>query len=454
MFVLAVFVLAGVVLATGPARAMAAEQVGTTGPSLTSSEETTPPPGPAATRLAVKLPSTCDARATITAIATLTDEKGMPVAGKTVTILQLKPTTATLGRGTTDASGRFSAKLSPRTATAVQAVFAGDARHVASKSAIRTVKPRVLLGRPWTHTTIAYPGQRLPARGKLWPKHGSASTATSIRCERYENGKWVYKVRYKAKTITTSSGSKYSAVIKLPKTGTWRVAAEHSDSGHAKTIGPYTKIKVKDWRKRYVGYKNRGFKTDKKMVAITIDDGPGRRTLAFARVLESYGGKGTVFFTRQLIWRNHKDTLRKVYNRGHEVANHTVSHKMLIGSYSRSYYQAYKPMATIRSATGFDPIWIRAMGGGVDSTGMKAVVATGQLYCNWSIDSYDSHRRYTAPSVLYRNVIRGVRPGAVILIHETHPETLEALPRICKELNRRGYKMVTLSELAAQSRRR
>jgi peptidoglycan/xylan/chitin deacetylase (PgdA/CDA1 family) len=111
-------------------------------------------------------------------------------------------------------------------------------------------------------------------------------------------------------------------------------------------------------------------------------------------------------------------------------------------------------MTAIRKATGFSPTWVRAMGGGIDSTGMKAVIKTGQLYCNWSVDSYDSHRRYTPPNVLYHNVVDHVRPGDVILVHQTHRETIEVLPRICKELRRRGYKMVTLSELAAASRPR
>ena len=83
---------------------------------------------------------------------------------------------------------------------------------------------------------------------------------------------------------------------------------------------------------------------------------------------------------------------------------------------------------------------------------LKAVVATGQLYINWSIDSYDSHQLYTDPDVIYHNVIGSVHKGSVILLHQTHPESVAALPRICAWLKAHGYKMVTVSELAFYSK--
>jgi peptidoglycan/xylan/chitin deacetylase (PgdA/CDA1 family) len=437
-----------------PATASASDEVGVTTSMPPASEEPTLPPAPAETRLELSAPAICAAKATVTVTARLLDAAGRPIGGRRLLIERLGASVTVLGTGLTDSSGRFSLTMTPRWRAKLRAQFAGDAEYAKSTSPVAVVMPKVLLSKPWTHDTIAYPGQRLPARGTLWPKHSSKSIATTIRCERYESGKWVLKVRYRATTVNTSSGSRYRAVIKLPSAGRWRVRAEHRDVGHAKTLGPSTYVRVTDWRRRYVGGKIGGFANTQKMVAITIDDGPNHRTLDFCRVLERYGAKGTFFFTRRLLLNGYLGQAGRVYDRGHEVANHTANHKMLIGSYSRSYYEANAPIAVIRRATGFDPIWIRAMGGGIDVTGMRAVVNTGQLYCNWSVDSYDSHRSYTPPSTLYRNVVGRVRAGDVILIHQTHAESLQALPSICAELKRRGYKMVTLSELAAKSTRR
>lgn len=438
-----------------PADAPAADEVATTTTTTPSpSEEPTLPPAPVQTRLELEAPATCAAKATVTVSVRLLDSSGEPIEGSRVLVQRLGTSVSVLGAGLTDASGRFSVTIAPRWRAKLRAHFAGDAEYAASTSPVAVVMPKVLLSKPWTHDTIAYPGQRLPARGTLWPEHSSQSVATTMRCERYEDGTWVLKVRYRATIVNSSSGSRYRAVIKFPSAGRWRVRAEHRDASHAKTLGPSTYVRVTDWRRRYVGRKIGGFTNTQKMVAITIDDGPNHRTLDFCRVLERYGAKGTFFFTRRLLLNGYLGQARKVYDRGHEVANHTANHKMLLGSYSRSYYEANAPISVIRRATGFDPIWIRAMGGGIDTTGMRAVANTGQLYCNWSVDSYDSHRSYTPPSTLYRNVVGRVRPGDVILIHQTHAESLQALPSICAELKRRGYKMVTLSELAARSTRR
>lgn len=452
--VLLVLVLAVPAGVAGAAEAQTQEPL-VTPLGVEASEEPTPPPGPVETRLELTAPATCAARATVTATARLVDASGTPIPGKRVAVERVSTTgVKILGAGLTGVDGRFSVRLQPTVKAELRAQFAGDTAYAASTSPIVVVKPKVVLSAPWTHDLIAYPGQRLPARGAIWPSHASDNTGTTIRCERYIDGKWVLQARFGARTVRGDSGSRYEGVVRLPSSGTWRVRAEHEDPRHARTLGPATRIRVTDWRKRYVGYKLGGFRTSKKMVAITIDDGPNFRTLDFCRVLERYGAKGTFFFTRKLLAGGYEAQARKVYDRGHEVANHTANHKMLIGTYSFCYYEASATQPVIRRATGFDPIWIRAMGGGISSTGMRAVVNTGQLYCNWSIDSYDSHRLYTAPSVLYRNVINSVDPGDVILIHQTHPESLQALPSICAELRRRGYKMVTLSELAANSARR
>lgn len=99
--------------------------------------------------------------------------------------------------------------------------------------------------------------------------------------------------------------------------------------------------------------------------------------------------------------------------------------------------------------TGHGTTWVRAMGGAVDATGLKATRRTGHLYAQWSLSIADSVRHYTPPSVLYHNVVDHIRPGSIVLMHVTHAETLKALPMICRELKRRGYEMVTLSQMAA-----
>lgn len=416
--------------------------------------EDPPDPMPVVTRLSVDAPTTCDTRASVVVRVTLEYEDGLALAGQPLRIELRQSGVTTMRTASTDTSGNARITVKPTARMRILVTFAGTDELEPATSEAVSILPRVAFSAPWTHAKYAYPGQRLPARGTLWPKHSAKSTSTTLVCERYENGKWVVRARYKARIVNTKTRSRYEGVVRFPSSGTWRVRARHADSGHATTRGPVTKVRVSNWRKRYRNVALRGFKTKEKLVAITIDDGPNHRTSQVCDILESYGGRGTFFFTDHLMKRGYERQVRRTYNRGHEIANHTANHKMLIGAYSSSYYQVAAPKRTIKHYTGFAPTWVRAMGGGYDATGLQAVRNTDQLYANWSIDSYDSHRQYTPPDVLYRNVMRNVTPGSVILIHQTHPETIEALPRICRALKRKGYTMVTMSELAARSRPR
>jgi peptidoglycan-N-acetylglucosamine deacetylase len=228
----------------------------------------------------------------------------------------------------------------------------------------------------------------------------------------------------------------------------------HEDSQHARTWGPAQRIEVTNWPRRYSGERLHGYKAPSKMVAITIDDGPNSRTLEICSILEKYGARGTFFFTKKLLDRGHLGQAKKVYNRGHEIANHTANHDMLTRSYAFDYKSVATTRDTIRKAIGFSPRWVRPMGGGIDSTGVRAINDSGQLCAIWSLDSLDSHARYTPPNTIYHNVVDHTRSGDVILIHQTHPESIKALPHILLTLKARGYQLVTLSKLAAVSRQR
>ena len=103
----------------------------------------------------------------------------------------------------------------------------------------------------------------------------------------------------------------------------------------------------------------------------------------------------------------------------------------------------------VKKQVGHQTLWLRPMGGNIDATGIRAANDTGHLVINWTLDSNDSHGWDHTPDYVYNQVVKNVHSGDVVLLHVTHPESMAALPRICAELTRRGYKLVTVSELAA-----
>jgi peptidoglycan/xylan/chitin deacetylase (PgdA/CDA1 family) len=243
--------------------------------------------------------------------------------------------------------------------------------------------------------------------------------------------------------VLARAGEAGAAALDIAPGGAAPVALASEDVSPAPTPD-------RSWMDRYRGRKVSRIRTTQRAVALTFDDGPNKRTRSAVDILDAYGAKGT-FFATWWCSRHPANAVanRYVVSRGHELANHTTRHKPLTRSYRADVTEIMGIERMLVEQTGSPTIWVRAMGGSVNKTGLRATRDTGHLYAQWSVDSMDARRRYTAPTRLYRNVVRRIRPGDIVLMHVTHPETLAALPLICAELQRQGYRMVTLSELAA-----
>ena len=204
------------------------------------------------------------------------------------------------------------------------------------------------------------------------------------------------------------------------------------------------------WVKRFSNRRVHRVVTTQKAIALTFDDGPSRYTKKTVQTLDRFGAKGTFFVTG---WCS-DHPWAAVANRftvaqGHELGNHTMHHKSLFNDPDFCASEIADLDRLLKQQTGSGTKWVRARGGGVDDVGLAAAARSGHAYAQWSTDSRDSKAIYTPPSVLADNVVNSVRPGSIVLLHVSHPESLEALPEILRRLKARGYKMVTLSELAA-----
>lgn len=270
----------------------------------------------------------------------------------------------------------------------------------------------------------------------LWSRPTSASSWTRVGPLTYDPGSQLYRG-----TAIIRRSTVFQA--RFGGTAEW----ERSSSA-AVTI----RCSPPPWKARYRGRLVYRVRTKSKLVALTFDDGPNGRVPRLVKTLEVYGAKGTFFVSREGLVAYPK-ALRYLESRGMEIGNHTLTHAPLAWHpLAEDLSQIRRCDALIAKKGGPRPVWVRAMGGSIDKVGMKAVVQTNHLYANWDVDSYDSHQRYLPPDKVYRNVVDHVRPGSIVLLHMTHPESAAALPRICATLKARGYKMVTLSELAAAGR--
>jgi peptidoglycan/xylan/chitin deacetylase (PgdA/CDA1 family) len=182
------------------------------------------------------------------------------------------------------------------------------------------------------------------------------------------------------------------------------------------------------------------------VVALTFDDGPeedGWRLLeALAR-----GGAPATFFAIGNKALERPDLLRAQQAQG-EVGNHTLDHPFL-NRLSREAVRGALRCANERfSAAGVEDVRLYRPPYAERSRTTTAVAAElGLLEVMYSIDS-DDWQRSDADAVV-RGVLPGLRAGAILLLHEICPHTIDAVPGILAEIRRRGLRPVTVPELLA-----
>ena len=159
-----------------------------------------------------------------------------------------------LATAKTSSTGRWSYTLKPTTKTTYRVRYIGSASSQLSQTTKKTIVPKVALSTPVFRsstagsksvTSLTY-GKTYLVNGTLKPRHASGSKQIKIKAYRWNGSTYVYKKTYTATASNYSSYSRYSAKIKLPSKGTWRLRAYHAaDSTNAKTYSSYRKVRVK-----------------------------------------------------------------------------------------------------------------------------------------------------------------------------------------------------------------
>ena len=177
-------------------------------------------------------------------------------------------------------------------------------------------------------------------------------------------------------------------------------------------------------------------------VALTFDDGPSAaQTPAILETLDRLGAHAT-FFEEGRHVRGHEATMRQILALGDEIGNHSFHHPVDPGEAELASTQA-----AIRAATGFTPCLFRPPYGELNRTEKAAARANGLEMVFWTLDSEDDAHPGVGP--IRARVVRRTKPGQIVLLHDggRHPQTVEAIAGIVEGLQRRGFRLVTVTEL-------
>ena len=136
--------------------------------------------------------------------------------------------------------------------------------------------------------------------------------------------------------------------------------------------------------------------------------------------------------------------LKRAFDMGCEIGNHTYDHKILTKTdVATIQSQINGTNAAVQSITGVSPAVMRPPGGGYNGTVSAAV---GMPIILWSIDTLDWKTRN--PLLTQASVLNHVQNGDIILMHDLYSQTAAASGVIIPELRNRGYQLVTVSELS------
>ncbi|MGG1401564.1 polysaccharide deacetylase family protein [Bacillus salipaludis] len=188
-------------------------------------------------------------------------------------------------------------------------------------------------------------------------------------------------------------------------------------------------------------------KTNKKVVALTFDDGPTENVDNILTVLDQFHAKATFFLIGNEL-RQHPDLGQKIAAAGHQIGNHTYSHKRMIFKSPNYIKREIEQTDQLIRKTGYKgEIDVRPPNG-------KKLVGL-PFYLNkhhrdtitWNLEP-DTYHTSIKDKVNY--VKQHIKTGSIILLHPMYDQTgiqQKTIEGILKKLTEKGYKFVTVNEL-------
>jgi peptidoglycan-N-acetylglucosamine deacetylase len=187
-------------------------------------------------------------------------------------------------------------------------------------------------------------------------------------------------------------------------------------------------------------------------IAMTFDDGPSPETTPrLLDILKQRNIKATFFMIGQNAERN-PAIVQRILAEGHEIGNHSWTHPQLSKlSDDRVTEEVNKTQAAIKNACGYTPVLLRPPYGAITARQKQWIEQQfGLSVIIWSVDPFDWKR--PGASVIEQRILAGARPGAIILSHDIHKQTVDAMPATLDALAAKGFKFVTVSQLIAMNK--
>jgi peptidoglycan/xylan/chitin deacetylase (PgdA/CDA1 family) len=185
---------------------------------------------------------------------------------------------------------------------------------------------------------------------------------------------------------------------------------------------------------------------------MTFDDGPHPKlTPRLLDMLKERNIKATFFVIGKCV-AEFPDIAKRIVDEGHEIANHSWSHPQLPKLSPAAFTaEITQTNDAIQQATGVRPVTMRPPYGAINPTLTKRLNEEyGLSVILWSVDPQDWKIRKS--DHVSSHIIKNAAPGSIILAHDIHASTIDAMPAALDALQAKGYKFATVSELISMDR--
>ncbi|MFF7852937.1 polysaccharide deacetylase family protein [Streptomyces sp. NPDC007904] len=185
-----------------------------------------------------------------------------------------------------------------------------------------------------------------------------------------------------------------------------------------------------------------------KCIALTFDAGPSEHSTRLLDVLKREQVPATFFLLGKRHIEKYPDLVRRMADEGHEVANHTWTHRILTDLEPEEIREELeRPNEEIARLTGRRPALMRPPQGRTNDTVHEICRELGLSEVLWSVTAKDYTT--TDSGLITRRVLAQSSRDGIILLHDIYDGTVPAVPGIIEALKKRGYVFVTVPQLLA-----
>lgn len=194
---------------------------------------------------------------------------------------------------------------------------------------------------------------------------------------------------------------------------------------------------------------------DRRVVALTFDDGPVRG--GTERVLDELArlGVAATFFCVGVNAERHPELIRRAIAAGHVIAAHSMWHNRLDALSLTGAAHLDRCQAALRDTSGHVPALYRAPWGWLTPWEALRVRRRGLSLIAWDVYSLDANEPPPPAQAMLARTLARVRPGSIVLCHDGYahadarerPETVALIAALVPALRARGYDLVTVPDL-------